>query len=153
MRLRFENLEHDAAREMAERVRRSKPTRVFGFELLAAEPGRAIMRMKVRDSHRQVHGVVHGGFLAALADTAGALCCYLSLPRGTRLATVELKINYLEPVAGGAVEAEGKMLRCGKTFTVSECDIRDSQGRLVAKSLQTFAIISAPSQKPIKRKR
>ena len=152
MRLRFEKLERDAAREMADRVRRSKPTRLFGFELLAAEPGRAVMRMKVRDSHRQVHGVVHGGFLAALADTAGALCCYLSLPRGTRLATVELKINYLEAVAGGAVEAEGKMLRCGKTFTVSECDIRDSGGRLVAKSLQTFAIIAAPT-KATQRKR
>ncbi|MBI3406563.1 MAG: PaaI family thioesterase [Acidobacteria bacterium] len=147
MRLRFEDMAHHAAQEMARRVRDSNTSRLFGFELLAAEPGRAVMRMKVRARHRQVHGVVHGGILAALADTAGALSCYLSLPRGTRLATVELTINYLEPVAGGAVLAEGKMLRCGKTFTVAECEVRDAKNRLVAKSLLTFAIIGAKNTK------
>ncbi len=152
MRLRFEELAHQAAREMARRVSASNTARLFGFELLAAEPGRAVMRMKVRERHRQVHGVVHGGILAALADTAGALGCYLSLPRGTRLATVELKINYLEPVAKGAVLAEGKMLRLGKTFTVAECEIRDASNLLVAKSLLTYAIIPAPKTKPGKNR-
>jgi uncharacterized protein (TIGR00369 family) len=147
MRLRFEELAHQAALEMRRRVNESNTSRLFGFELLAAEPGRATVRMKVRERHRQVHGVVHGGILAALADTAGALGCYLSLPRGTRLATVELKINYLEPVARGEILAEGKMLRCGKTFTVAECEIRDSGHRLVAKSLLTYAILAPEKAK------
>jgi len=147
MRLQFDDMAQGAALEMAKRVRNSRPVRLFGFELVAAEPGRAVMRMKVRERHRQVHGVVHGGYLAALADTAGALGCYLSLPAGTRLATVELKINYLEPVARGTIFAEGKMLRGGKTFAVAECEIRDAQNLLVAKSLLTFAILRAPKQK------
>ncbi len=147
MRLRFEDMAQDAAREMANRVRQSGPVRLFGFDLVTAEPGRALMRMKVRERHRQIHGVVHGGFLAALADTAGALSCYLSLPGGTWLATVELKINYLEPVAEGTIIAEGRMLRAGKTFTVAECEIRDGRNRLVAKSLLTFAVLRKPLKK------
>lgn len=147
MRLRFEDLAHQAALEMKRRVNESNTSRLFGFELLAAEPGRAAMRMKVRARHRQVHGVVHGGILAALADTAGALGCYLSLPRGARLATVELTINYLEPVAQGEILAEGKMLRCGKTFTVAECEIRDKDNHLVAKALITYAILAPEKTK------
>lgn len=147
MRLRFEDMAQEAALKMAQRVRESKPVRLFGFELVVAEPGRAVMCMKVRERHRQVHGVVHGGYLAALADTAGALGCYLSLPAGTRLATVELKINYLEPVAHGTIFAEGKMLRGGKTFVVAECEIRDAANLLVAKSLMTFAILRSKTRK------
>lgn len=147
MRLRFEDMAQEAAEEMARRVRQSRPVRLFGFDLVTAEPGRSLMRMRIRERHRQVHGVVHGGFLAALADTAGALACYLSLPAGTWLATVELKINYLEAVAEGTIVAEGKMLRVGKTFAVAECEIRDGENRLVAKSLMTFAILRKPLKK------
>ena len=143
MRLRFEEMAHAAAKKIARVLRESNTTRLFGFDLQAVEPGRAVVRMRVRKRHRQVHGVVHGGILAALADTTGALGCYLSLPRGAHLATVEMKINYLEPVVEGVLYAEGKMLRLGKTFTVAECEIRDEANRLVAKSLLTFAIVSS----------
>ena len=140
MRLRFEELARRAQRELARRLRASKPARLFGFELDAAEPGRAVLRMRVRSRHKQVHGVVHGGILAALADTAAGLGIYLVVPRGTRLATVEMKINYLEAVDKGTLLAEARLLRKGKHFAVSECDIRDQQGRLVAKALLTFSI-------------
>ncbi len=141
MRLRFEQLAHQAAAEVSRRMRQSNAIRLFGFELLAIEPGRAVMRLRIRQRHHQIHGVVHGGVIAALADTAGAMACYLALPRGTRLATVEMKINFLEAVSAGAVQAEGKMLRKGNTFTVSECEIRDAKNLLVSKSLLTYAIV------------
>lgn len=147
MRLRFEEMAHAAAQKIARVLRGSNTSRLFGFDLQIAEPGRAVVRMRVRKRHRQVHGIVHGGVLAALADTTGALGCYLSLPRGTHLATVEMKINYLEPVVGGVLYAEGKMLRLGKTFAVSECEIRDEKNRLVAKSLLTFALVRPKKQK------
>ncbi|MBI3406269.1 MAG: PaaI family thioesterase, partial [Acidobacteria bacterium] len=140
MRLKFEDLAHEAVRALARGLRLSAATRMFGFELDAAEPGRAVLRMKIGSRHRQLHGVVHGGVLAALADTAAALACYLVLPRGTRLATIEMKINYLEPVAQGILRAEGRLLRKGKSFCVAKCDIRDPENRMVATSLLTFAI-------------
>jgi uncharacterized protein (TIGR00369 family) len=121
-------------------MRNTVAGKLFGFELEVLEPGRAVMTMRVRGRHLQLHGVVHGGLFAALADTAGALCAYPMLPRGTQLATIEMNIHYLEAVAGGSISAEARVVRLGRNFAVSECDIKDHKLRLVAKSLMTFAI-------------
>lgn len=118
----------------------SNTARQFGFKLETAEPGRAILRMKVLPRHMQIHGVVHGGVLASLADTAGGLAIYLALPQGSRAATVEMKMNFLEPVERGTVFAEARVLRQGKYLAVIECDLRDDRSRLVAKSLMTFSL-------------
>jgi 1,4-dihydroxy-2-naphthoyl-CoA hydrolase len=129
-----------AVAELRERLRNTNTAKQFGFELAEASPGRAILRMRVDDRHRQLHGVVHGGVLAALADTAGGLASYMSMPRGTRIATIEMKINYLEGVEAGMVEADARVVRIGKHIAVVDCDVRDGNGRLVAKALMTFFV-------------
>jgi uncharacterized protein (TIGR00369 family) len=139
MTARLAELARKAERELARRLRSSNTARQFGFELEAAEPGRAVLEMKVRPRHRQVHGVVHGGILAALADTAGGLATYMSVPRGARVATIEMKINYLEAVERGTLTAEARVLRLGRNFAVVEADIRDQDARLVARALMTFS--------------
>src|SRR5271169_2696080 len=53
------------------RMRESKSTELLGFEVESVHEGRAIFRLDVRPRHTQIHGVVHGGILAALADTTG----------------------------------------------------------------------------------
>ncbi len=129
-----------AEQELARRIRETNVGHFFGFELEAAEPGRAVLVLRVTPRHRQVHGVVHGGVISALADTAGGLAAYMSAPRGARVATVEMKINFLEAVEKGTVTAEARLLRHGRNFAVAECDVRDSAGALVAKALMTFSI-------------
>jgi uncharacterized protein (TIGR00369 family) len=129
-----------AEQELSRRLRQSNIVKLLGFELEAAEAGRAVLRMRVRPRHKQVHGVVHGGVLAALADTAGGLATYVTLPRGTRLATVEIKINYLEPVDQGTVRADARVLRKGRNFAVVDCEVLDGTGRLAAKALMTFSV-------------
>ena len=91
------------------RMRESKATELFGFDVESVHDGRAIFRLDVRPKHKQIHGVVHGGILAALADTAAAIAAYTVIPRGRELATLELKINYLEPVPGGRVKADARV--------------------------------------------
>jgi uncharacterized protein (TIGR00369 family) len=147
MRPRFEILAHLAEEELARRLQDSNTARQFGFQLDAAEAGRAVLRMRVRERHKQLHGVVHGGVLAALADTAGGLATYMAVPRGTRIATVEMKINYLEPVAKGTLIADARVIRRGKNLAVVDCDVREDEGELVAKALMTFSI------GPVQRKR
>ncbi len=127
-------------REINRSLRKSPWGKFFGFELQAVGEGRAVVQMRVAHKHKQVHRVVHGGILAALADTAGGLASYTVVPRGTRLATIEMKINYLEAVHKGTVTADARVLRRGRNFTVVECDVEDGQGRLAAKALMTFAI-------------
>lgn len=125
----------------------SNTARQFAFRLEEAQPGRAKLRMKVQPQHMQIHGVVHGGVLASLADTAGGLALYLALPRGSRAATVEMKINFLEPVHGGTVFAEARILRQGKYLAVVECDLTEEHGKMVGKSLMTFSMGAAKGAK------
>ena len=129
-----------AVAEIRAKLRSSNTARQFGFALAEAEPGRVVLRMRVNKHHMQVHGVVHGGVLAALADTAGGLATYLSLPRVKRVATIEMKINYLESVEGGTVEAEARLIRRGRHVAVVDCDVRDQNRRLVGKALMTFFV-------------
>jgi uncharacterized protein (TIGR00369 family) len=133
--------------DLALRIQKSVPGRLFGFKLASIERGTAVMTMRVRPRHKQVHGVVHGGILASLADTAGALAAYPLLPRKTRLATVEMKINYLEPVDRGTILAEATLLRLGRTLAVVECEVQDADGTLAAKALITYAVSRSKSKR------
>jgi uncharacterized protein (TIGR00369 family) len=143
-------MEHLAAHELKARLHDSNTAQQFGFVLAKAEPGRVVLRMRVDERHMQVHGVVHGGVLAALADTAGGLATYMACPRGARVATVEMKINYLESVEGGSVTADARVIRLGKHIAVVDCEVRDETRRLVGQALMTFFV--GPFQKSRKRR-
>jgi uncharacterized protein (TIGR00369 family) len=140
-----------AAEELRRRLRENKTANQFGFALILAERGKVALRMRVNENHLQVHGVVHGGVLAALADTAGGLATYMACPRGTRVATIEMKINYLEAVEGGSVTAEAIVVRIGRHVAVVDCDITDDKRRLVGKALMTFFV--GPFRKNRKKRR
>jgi uncharacterized protein (TIGR00369 family) len=140
MARKSKSIEYMAERELRERVRATNTARQFGFVVQHAERGKVTMRMPVNARHKQVHGVVHGGVLAALADTAGGLATYMACPRGARVATVEMKINFLEAVEAGHVTAEAEVVRIGRHIAVTDCDLRDDSGRLVAKALMTFFV-------------
>lgn len=132
--------EYLAASDVQERIRTSNTAKQLGFVVEKAERGKVTLRMPVKALHKQVYGVVHGGVLAALADTAGGLATYMACPRGTRVATVEMKINFLEAVEAGTVVAEAEVVRRGRHIAVVDCDVRDDRGRLVAKALMTFFV-------------
>lgn len=113
-------------------------TSLLGLSLESLEKGHVVFSMRVKPKHKQLHGVVHGGVLATLADTVAAIAAYTTVPKGTNIATVEMKINFLEPVPGGTIRAEGRVLRTGRNFVVTECEIYLEDGSLAAKALLTF---------------
>jgi uncharacterized protein (TIGR00369 family) len=129
-----------AAQQLRRRLQQNSTSRQMGFTLARATRGRVRLQMKVDARHLQVHGVVHGGVLAALADTAGGLASYMACPLGTRVATVEMKINYLEGVERGTVTADAEVVRIGRHLAVVDCDVTDDTKRLVAKALMTFFV-------------
>ena len=124
--------------QVRKRLKESRATQLLGFSLEAVESGRAVLRMDIRERHKQLHGVVHGGILAALADTTAAIAAYTMIPKGKELATVEMKINFLLPIADSHAIAEARVLRAGRNFVVAECEIRTRHGELAAKALLTF---------------
>jgi uncharacterized protein (TIGR00369 family) len=134
------SLERIAAQQLRRRLKENSTSKQMGFRLVKASRGRVQLRMKVDSRHLQTHGVVHGGVLAALADTSGGLATYMACPLGTRVATIEMKINYLEGVERGSVTSDAEVVRIGRHIAVVDCDITDDAGRLVAKALMTFFV-------------
>ena len=108
-------------------LRTSNATRLLGFALESIDKGHVVLRLNAGTRHTQLHGVVHGGILAALADTAGAMAAYTMVPKGTAIATIEMKINYLEPVPAGRVRAEANRATRRPEFRGDR--VRDSRSR------------------------
>ena len=113
--------------------------RFFGMRLDKLSPGRATLTLDTRPQHSHPQGI-HGGVLAALADTALAMAIFTRLPARTWISTVEMKINYLAPHQRGRLRAEARVLRQGKRWAVGEVEIRNATRELVAKSLLTYSI-------------
>ena len=88
-------------------------------------------------------GILHGGVLMALADSAGAVCAFLNMPEGSHTSTIESKTNFLGAVRSGEVRARSRPLHIGKTTIVVETDVLDESGRLVARTMQTQAVLGA----------
>lgn len=143
--------EKKALELVRQRMKESQATELLGFEVEHVTEGEAIFQLEVHPRHKQIHGVVHGGILAALADTTAAIAAYTVVPPGAELATLELNINYLEPVADGTVRAVAKVLRRGRNFIVTECEILNQAGVLAAKSLLTFSAISGQRIDEVKK--
>jgi len=88
------------------------------------------------------NGILHGGVIMALADSSGGACAVLNLPQdATGTATIESKTNFLGAVRGGSVTATSTPLHRGGTTIVVETLVRDSAGKLVAKTTQTQLVL------------
>jgi uncharacterized protein (TIGR00369 family) len=88
------------------------------------------------------NGILHGGILMTLADTAGAVCALLNLPPDAGTATIESKTNFLRAVRSATVHAVSVPLHVGSRTIVVETQVRQEPGRLVAKVTQTQAVFS-----------
>jgi len=112
--------------------------RSLGIEIDSIEPGRARLSVEVTERLLQLAGIMHGGAIATLIDTAVAFAIVGASEPGDRFTTVELKINYLSPIRDGRVVADARLIRDGRRIVVAECDVYDSNGRFAAKGLLTY---------------
>jgi uncharacterized protein (TIGR00369 family) len=112
--------------------------RLLGIEIDEIGPGRARLSVEVRKELLQLQGVMHGGAIASLIDTAVAFAILGASEAPSRFTTVEMKVNYLSAIREGRVLAEARLIRDGRRIVVAECDVFDSKGRLAAKGLLTY---------------
>lgn len=112
---------------------------MLGMKLSSLRPGRAVLTLDAGRRHSHPQGI-HGGVLAALADTALAMAVFTRVPASAWISTVEMKINYLAPHRRGRLRASARVLRQGKRLAVGEVEIRNAGGELIAKSLLTYSI-------------
>ena len=85
--------------------------------------------------------LMHGGAVMALADSAGGACAAANLSDGAGTSTIESKTNFLGAVKDGVVTATARPLHVGSTTIVVETEVRRADGKLVAKTTQTQAVL------------
>jgi 1,4-dihydroxy-2-naphthoyl-CoA hydrolase len=113
----------------------------LGVRALSLDPGRTTLALDWSEELCTTGGLLHGGVLMALADSAGAACADANLPEGAvGTSTIESKTNFLGAVTEGTVEATASPLHVGSTTIVVETEVRAGR-RLVAKVTQTQAVL------------
>jgi 1,4-dihydroxy-2-naphthoyl-CoA hydrolase len=86
--------------------------------------------------------VLHGGMVMALADSSGAVCAFLNLPQGAGgTTTIESKTNFFAATRSGTVKAHSRPLHVGRRIIVVETEIRNEDGKLAAKTIQSQAVL------------
>ena len=113
----------------------------LGVEGVEASPERVVLRGGWAPEHCTAAGILHGGYVMTLADMTAAMLAYLNVPAGGTTTTIEAKTNFLAAVRSGAVTASAELVHKGRRTIVLQVDTTDDAGRLVARTLQTQAVI------------
>lgn len=111
---------------------------LIGMTFGKAEVGRVEMHLQTGPQHYNPRGTVHGGIFCDIADAAMGMAFATTLEPGETFTTIELKINYLKPVWESKLTAIGTVVRRGRTISLTECEIYDEGGSLVAKASSTL---------------
>jgi acyl-CoA thioesterase len=102
----------------------------MGMELLSCEPGRAVIRMAVRELHLNGHQICHGGFIFTLADSTFAFACN-SYNRNTVAAGAS--IEFLKPAhAGDVLTCEAVERVMSGRHGVYDMKVTNQRGEVVA---------------------
>jgi len=112
--------------------------KLLGIKLDAIEAGEATLSLHIREEFKQNAGVVHGGVIASLIDSATAFAILPLLNPDERTTTVDLTISYLRPLVAGVVVARAKVLRAGRRMIATSAELFDADGKLAATALSTY---------------
>ena len=114
---------------------------LIGLEYEVAGPELARGTVEVADHHKQPYGIVHGGVLAAIAESlASAATAAAVIPEGMIAVGLSNQTSFLRPVTGGTIHAEARRRHRGRTTWVWEVDLTDDEGRLCAIVRMTIAV-------------
>lgn len=124
-------------------VRESMPlAATLHVEILKGTPDEVQGRTAWRAELCTAAGAMHGGVLMSLADICGGTSAFLNLPEGAAgTTTIESKTNFFRAVTGGRVVATTRPLHKGRSTIVVETELVDDDGRMVAKTTQTQAVL------------
>ncbi len=116
--------------------------KTLGQKIVSVAPGEVTVEGTPDHQHENIMGRIHGGFLAALIDTAMGASVATKLPPGTGFGTVDLAVKFVRrfEVATGPVYATAQVLHAGRTMFTVECKVADKSGLLYAHGQGTFLV-------------
>jgi uncharacterized protein (TIGR00369 family) len=116
--------------------------RSTGIWLTEADEGRAVFAGLPSEGFFNPIGTIHGGWTAAILDSAMACAVHATLAAGQAYTTVEMKLNFVRPVlpSSGRLTCEGVVIHRGGTLATSEGRLVDANGKLIAHGTETCMI-------------
>lgn len=124
---------------------------LIGARLTRVEPGEVEIELPFRDDLCQQHGFFHAGVTSTIADSAGGYAGYSLFPADASVLTVEFKINLLAPADGDLLRAVGRVVKAGRTLTVTEAEVsvvKDGQEKACARMTQTLVRLAGRPDMP-----
>jgi len=122
-------------------VKTSPYPRHMAMVLDQIEFDKSVVALELADFHLQPFGIVHGGVVATLIDTATFWAAFLRLPECDGLVNVDLKLNYLQPAVDGRLTARGTCMRQGRSICYSQAGVFDDNERLIAHGTSTLMVL------------
>ena len=113
---------------------------MLGMELTEIKKGWAKIRLPFTKKLTNGIGVAHGGAIFSPADSAVGMALIGLVHKNENISTLEMKINYIKPLAEGDIIAEAKIVHRGAMTAIGDVEVRDGTGVLIAKGLATYAI-------------
>ena len=115
----------------------------LGFRIAAVEPGKVTVRGRPDARSLNLINTIHGGWAAAVLDTAMALSNLSMLAEGQSFTTLDVRVNYIRPITleTGDVAAEGSVINAGRRVAYCEAKLLDSAGKLLAHGTGTCLIL------------
>lgn len=114
----------------------------LGIEVGELGDGTATLRLPFAERNATMADVVHGGAIAALADTAAMAASWATdepMPADPSGATVSLHTDFLAAARGCDLEAQATVLRRGGRLCFVRVDVR-GDGELVATASATYRV-------------
>lgn len=133
-------MEKEIKERLISRVKTNPYINFLEIDFTEVEDGRVEARMPLYDEQRQYSGVIHGGVLAALADTVAGFAAYTMLPIDRDVLTADLNISFLRAAWGKELIAKGYVVKPGRHLHFCECEIY-CDGKLVSKASGTFCVV------------
>jgi len=115
--------------------------KLIGIRVLRRHSDGVTLECAMRDDHRNIAGVMHGGVAATLADAAVGIALASHFEGRRPCTTTDLKINYLRPISEGKIVARSHLVRVGKKLCVGRVDMFDARRRLAAVAIVTYILL------------
>lgn len=119
---------------------------LYGLEILEVSEELVRAQVVVRDELLQPFGLVHGGVLAATAETMASLgTLAVVVPEGNAAMGLSNSTSFLRPITDGTIHARAVRRHRGRTTWVWDVEISDDEGRLCAITRVTIAVRPLPA--------
>lgn len=133
----------DDQRRRVERMREAVPfLKLLGIEVESVGPGTATLLLPVREELTRNDGIIHGGAVASVIDSAFAFAIVPLLADNERTVTVDITIHYLRPLSGGTSKTVARVVRAGRRVITVSAELFDENDKLAATALSTYLRIT-----------